>query len=155
MRHKGPCHSRASYPLSIDIDTVLRSVDSDRESHGLLASKARDIQDRLGEGLRGFLWQIVANSALGRSVRILAGEFPSVRVRLWMWRAIGVTFKSDGGHRDGGTRGKALFQFVILRLALGQPESPAIIVDHDADVIWVVERCSGTIEGRIIEIPFR
>jgi len=72
-----------------------------------------------------------------------------------MWCTVGITFKSNGGHCDERTCGKPLFQIVILRLAFGQAEPLAAILDHDSDVIWVVEGRSGAIEGRIIEIPFR
>ena len=52
-------------------------------------------------------------------------------------------------------RGKPLFQIVVFRLALGQAEPPAVIMDHDGDMIRIVERCRGAIEGGIVEIPFR
>jgi len=71
-----------------------------------------------------------------------------------MWCTVGITRKSNGGHGDDWTFGKPLLQFVILRLAFGQPEAEAVIVDHDADVIRVFARGSGSIEGRIVQIPF-
>src|SRR5258706_12583448 len=37
----------------------------------------------------------------------------------------------------------------------GQSESPAIIMDHDADVIRVVEGCRAAIESGIVEPPPR
>ena len=54
-----------------------------------------------------------------------------------------------------GTCGKPLLQIVILRLAFGQAEPPAVIVDHDADVIRVVEGRGAAIERGVIEVPLR
>jgi hypothetical protein len=53
--------------------------------------------------------------------------------------AIGVALKGDGGHGDDWTFGKPLFEIVVFRLAFGQSEPPAIIVDHDGDMIRIVE----------------
>ena len=54
-----------------------------------------------------------------------------------------------------GNFGKPLFQIVIFRLAFGQAEPPAIIVDHDGDVIRVVEGRRAAIERGIVELPLR
>ena len=40
-------------------------------------------------------------------------------------------------------------------LALGQPQTPAVVVDHNRYVIRIIERLSGALEGGIVEIPFR
>ena len=56
-----------------------------------------------------------------------------------MRRTIGVTFKGNGGHSDDRAFGKPLFQIVIFRLAFGEAKPPAIIMDHDADMIRIVE----------------
>ena len=65
----------------------------------------------------------------------LAGEFLRIGAGVRVWRAIGITFEGDGGHGDDRDRGKPLFQIVVFRLAFGQTEPPAIVVDHDRDVI--------------------
>ena len=44
---------------------------------------------------------------------------------------------------------------VILRLAFGQAEPPAVIMDHDGDVIRVVEGRCRAFEGGVVKIPFR
>ena len=72
-----------------------------------------------------------------------------------MWCTIGITFKGDGRHGDDRTFGKPLFQIVIFRLAFSQTEPPAVIMNHDADMIRVVEGRCGAIERGIIEVPLR
>src|SRR6202022_1008848 len=72
-----------------------------------------------------------------------------------MWCTIGITFEGNGGHGDHRTFGKPLFQTVIFRLAFGQALPPAVIMDHDADMIRVVEGRSRAIERGIIEVPLR
>ena len=63
-----------------------------------------------------------------------------------MRRPVGVPFQRDGGHGDDRPVGQPLFQGVVLRLAFGQAEAPAVVVDHDVDVIRVVEGRRGTLE---------
>jgi hypothetical protein len=72
-----------------------------------------------------------------------------------VWCTIGITFKGNGGHGDDRAFGKPLFQIVIFRLALSQTEPPTVIMDHDADVIRIVEGRCTPIERRIIEVPLR
>ena len=80
----------------------------------VFASNVLHIHDRLGEGLRRLLRQVVADSTLDRSVCVLPGKFSGVRSRLRVWRTIGITFERDGGHRDDRVSGKPLFQVVIF-----------------------------------------
>ena len=82
----------------------------------------------LGEGLRGFLGQVVPDAALDHPVR-------------------------DGGHGDGRKRGEPPLQVVVLRFARGQAEPPAVIVDHDSHVIGVVEGGRAAREGCVVEVP--
>jgi hypothetical protein len=42
-----------------------------------------------------------------------------------------------------------------LLLALGDVETPAIVVDHDCHMIGVRERCSRPSVGRVVELPSR
>jgi hypothetical protein len=118
-------------------------------------SIAVDLDDGVSKGLRGFLRKIVPDAALDSAVRVFAREPPGIGPGVRVWRAIGITFKSDGGHLDGWTLGKPLFYLGISRLAFSQAEPPAITMDHDADVIRVVEGRCTTIERGIIEIPLR
>jgi len=48
-----------------------------------------------------------------------------------------------------------LFQFVVFRLALGEAEAPTIIMNHDGDVVGIVERRRAAIERGIVEMPLR
>src|SRR5215217_6162417 len=112
-----------------------------------------DFDDSFGKGLRGFLRQIVANAALDDPVRIFAREFLGIGPGVRVGCTIGITFKGYGGHGDDRTFGKPLFQIVILRFAFSQAEPPAVIMDHDADVIRVVEGRCAAIERGIIEVP--
>ena len=111
--------------------------------------------DSFGEGLRSFLRQIVSDAAVDRPVLVLAGEFPDVGARIRMWRAVGITLKRDGWHGDDGKLGKLLFEIVMLRLAFGQAEPPAIVVDHDRDMIGIFEGRSAAVKGGVVEVPSR
>ncbi len=88
-------------------------------------------------------------------MRISAREFAGIGTGLRVWCPIGIAFQRNGGHGDGRSLSKLLFQFVILWLAFGQTEPPAIIMDHDADMIRIVEGRGAALEGGLVEVPFR
>src|SRR5437867_12138259 len=69
--------------------------------------------------------------------------------------AIGITFKRNRRYGDYRTRGQPLFQIFIFRFAFSQSEPPAIIMNRDRDVIWIVQGRRAAIEGGCIEVPFR
>jgi hypothetical protein len=114
-----------------------------------------DVDDRLGKGLWGFLRQVVPHAARDEPMLIFTREFAAISPGFRMGRAIGVAFEGDGGRGDAPTFGEPLFQIVIFRLASGQSEPPAIIVDHDRDMIRVFERRRRAIERGVIEVPLR
>ena len=118
-------------------------------------SKTIDVDDSLGEGARGFLRQIVPHATLDDPVGILAREFLRIGSRIGVWCAVGIAFQGDGRHGDDRTFGQRLFQIVILRFTLSQAEPPAVVMDHDAHVIRIVERRGAAIERGICEGPFR
>src|ERR1700689_1479296 len=61
-----------------------------------------------------------------------------------------------GGGRGEGRKGAAPpLQVVVLRFTCAQAEPPPVIVDHDRDVIRVVEGGRAAGERRVVEIPFR
>src|SRR3546814_8183721 len=95
------------------------------------------------------------HAALDEPVLISAGELLGVDTGVRVWRTVGITFKSDGRHRDIRKTGKAPFQIVIPRLAFSEPQPPAVVVDHDANMIRIVERCRTASAGGIVEVPFR
>jgi hypothetical protein len=74
---------------------------------------------------------------------------------LRMWCAIGITFKRNGRHHDDWRFGKPLFQVVKFRLTFGQAKAPAIVVDHDGNMIGVIKGGCGAVERGVIEGPFR
>ena len=124
-----------------------------RHTIGCRREVSVDIDDRLGKGLGSFLRQIVPDAARDDPVRISAREFPGIGTGVRVWCAIGIAFKRNRGHGDVWTCGEPLFQIVILRLAFGQSKPPAIIMDHDADMIRVVEGCCAALERGIVEVP--
>src|SRR5438067_12510503 len=112
-----------------------------------------DIDDSLGKGLGSFLRQIVPDAARDDPVFIAAREFPGIGTDLRVWCPIDIAFKSNRGHGDVRTFGELLFQIVIVRLAFSQSQPPAIIMDHDADMIRIVEGRGAALERGIIEAP--
>ena len=59
------------------------------------------------------------------------------------------------GHRDHRPFGEPLLQVSVFRLSLRHPEPPAIVVDHDRDVVGVVEGRRAAVERGLVELPFR
>src|ERR1700735_2101693 len=116
-------------------------------------SEAVDGGDGLGTRPRCLLRQVVPYAAGDGPMRVLAGELRPVAVRLRMGRTIGVTFEGDRGHGDDGAASELLFQIVVLHLALGHSEPPAIVVDHNADMIWVVKGRGTPAERLVAESP--
>ena len=72
-----------------------------------------------------------------------------------MRRTIGITFHGNGGYGYDRACCKPFVQIGIFRLAVSQCEPPPIVMDHDGDVIRIVEGRGTAIERRIIEIPLR
>lgn len=118
-------------------------------------SQSIGIDDRLREGLRRFLRQIVADAAFDGPVRILAGELVTIGCGLRVRRAIGLTFQSERRHADHRRRCQTFLQITILSLAFHQPQPLAVVIDDDSDVIRVVERRGAAVELCIIEVSFR
>jgi hypothetical protein len=97
----------------------------------------------------------VPDATLDGPVGVFAREFLGIGTRVRMRRTVGITFERDGGNSDDRTFGEPLFQIVICPLAVRQCDSPALIMNHDADVIRVLERCCTALERCIIELPLR
>src|SRR5690348_4156321 len=85
---------------------------------------------------------------------VSAREFPGIGTGLRVRCPIGIAFQRHRGYADGRTFGEPAFQLVVLRLAFCQPESPAVIMDHDADMIGIVEGGGAALEGGLVEVPF-
>ena len=88
-----------------------------------------NVEDRFGNGPRRFLRQIVPDAAREHPVRICARELLGIRPGVRVRRAVGIPFKRDGGHGDDRPLGQPLFQGLVLRLAFGQTEAPAIVLN--------------------------
>src|SRR6266536_1960311 len=118
-------------------------------------SVAVDLDDGLGEGLGCLLGQVVPDAALDHTMHIFSRELLGIGAAVGVWCTIGITFKGDRGHGDDRTFGKPLLQIVIVRLAFSQSQTPAVVMDDDADMIRVVERRRAAIKLSVIEVPFR
>src|SRR6266700_752423 len=114
-----------------------------------------DIDDRLGKVPRCFLRQVVPDTARDEAVFIAAQEFPGIGTSLWMRCPIGIAFQGNRGHADVRSCSEPLFQLIIFRLAFSQSKPPTVIMDHDADMIRIVEGCCAALERGLVEIPFR
>ncbi len=95
----------------------------------------------------------MADAARDDAVRIAAREFPGIGTGVRVWCAIGIAFQSNSRYGDVRTCSKPFFQIVIFGLAFSQSEPPAIIMDHDADMIRIVESRCAAIERGIVEVP--
>jgi hypothetical protein len=91
----------------------------------------------------------VPDTTLDDPVRIFAREFLGIGTDVWVRCTIGITFEGNGGHGDDRTFGKLLFQIVIFRFAFSQAEPPAVVMDHDVDMIRVVEGRCAAIDSRL------
>ena len=72
-----------------------------------------------------------------------------------MRRAVGIAFERNGRHGYDRKCSETLLQLGVLRLAVGEAEAPAVIVDDDVDVIGIVEGRGAAVEGGVIELPLR
>src|SRR5262249_29632176 len=114
-----------------------------------------DVLDGLGKRLGRLLRQVVFYSAGDRPMRVLAREFLGVRGGFRMRRPVGVALEGNGGYADVRARGQTLLQLLVLRLAIGQAQAPAIVVNDDGDMIRIVKSSGTALEGRLVEIPLR
>src|SRR5690242_11996255 len=85
---------------------------------------------------------------------VSAREFPGIGTGLRVRCPVGIAFQRNRGYDDGRSFGEPTFQLVVLRLAFRQPEPPAIVMDHDADMIGIVEGGGAALEGSLVEVPF-
>src|SRR5258708_16506728 len=108
----------------------------------------------IAKGLGRCLGQIVPDAARDYLVFIAAREFPGIGTGVRVWCPIGIAFQVNGGHGDVRTFGEPLFQIVVLWVSLSQSEPPAIIMDHDADMIRIVKGRCAAIERGVVEVPF-
>src|SRR5262245_27346483 len=86
---------------------------------------------------------------------VSSGEHLRVRGRIWMVPTVGVALPPDAPHSDDRALCKSFFEVGIFRLAFSEAKAPAVIVDHDIDVIGVVEGRRAPIIRRVIELSLR
>ena len=67
-----------------------------------------------------------------------------------MWSAIGIALERDGRHRDDRRLRELSLQIVVLRLAFRQPEPPSVVMDHDVDMVRIVEGRRATLEALLV-----
>src|ERR1051326_263840 len=70
-----------------------------------------------------------------------------------MWCAIGVALHGDCRHGDDRACGEPLLQIVIFRLAVSDAQTPTVIVNHDLNMIRILEGHRTPIERGIVEVP--
>src|SRR5438874_1932457 len=70
-----------------------------------------------------------------------------------MWSTVGVTLEGDRRDANERTCSELPLQIVVLRLTVGETEPPTVVVDHDADMIRVVERLCRPFERRVVKPP--
>src|SRR4029077_8543294 len=121
----------------------------------LRRSSCGSVDERLREGLRRLLRQVVPDASGDVPVLVWPGKFVRVRLRVRMGRTVGVAFHRNGRGADAGVLGQPLFEVSVFRLALGQAQPPTVVVGYDRDMIGVVKRCGGAMKCGVIEIPLR
>src|SRR6266498_16664 len=137
-RSEGKCPSTGSSPL--------RPINPP-----ISPSEVVDVEDGVREGPGRFLRQVVADTALDRPMFVLPGELRRVGARVRMGRAVGVTLERDRRDGDDGPLGEPPFEIVVTPLAFREADAPAVVVDHDVDVIGVFERRGAPLERRLVE----
>lgn len=113
-----------------------------------------DFDHSLGKGSRGSLGQIVPGVSLDDLVGIFTRGFPAIgRAVGGRCDTVGFTIQGDRRYSNDRARGEPILEFVIFGVAFSEAKPPAVVVDHDSDVVQVVERRCGAIERGIIEGP--
>ena len=99
-----------------------------------------DIQNRGGERFRRLLRKIVAGIR-HHAVFMASGEVLPVRLSAARRRdAVRVPFEGDRRHGDRRHGGQAALHVVEAGIAIDQPETVPIRMNHDVDEIRIVER---------------
>ena len=86
-------------------------------------SECVGVEDGLGEGLWGFLGEVVADAAGYGPMSIFADELAGIGAGVGMRSAVRIAFKGDGGDDDGRAFGEALFQTVKPGIASGKAKT--------------------------------
>ena len=83
------------------------------------------------------------------------GELRGVGVRFRVRSAVHVALERDRGDGDDRLFRESLFELDVRGFSFGQPEPPAVVVDHDRDMVRVVEGRRAALERGVVEVPPR
>ena len=81
----------------------------------------------------------MADAPVDQPMVISARELGAIGGRIGVRRPVCIAFHRDRGDRHRRAGGQFRFQRIILRLAFGQAQPPAIIVDDDRDMVGIDE----------------
>src|ERR1700735_3101155 len=118
----------------------MRGGDRHRFSHDA------DFNDGFGESRGRLLRQIMADASRDEMMLVSARELFSVRTGLGVRCAIGIAFEGESGRGSVGDCRDVFGEIVIFRCAIREAEPPAVIVDYNRDMVWIVESCCAAIE---------
>jgi hypothetical protein len=149
-----PCALRAN-GNGLGLLWAIRWVPRMPLKHSFHRSVSIDVDHGLGKVFRGFLGQIVSDAAADQAMRVFACEFLRVGTAIGMRRAVAIALKCDSGDSDRRRLSKPFFKIVVFGFAIRKAHAPAIIVDHDANMVRVFEGRCCAIERSIVEVPFR
>src|SRR5580704_9538965 len=128
------------FPLAYYQMLIIESRALDHQAYtGLRRCISVNVDHSFGKSLWGFLRQVVPDATFEGPVLVFACKLARIGSGLRVWRPIGITLKGDSRHGDDRPCGEPLFEIVIFRLALHQPETPPIVVDNDTDVVRIFE----------------
>src|SRR5690606_18834801 len=99
------------------------------------------------------LRQVVSNATDHIPVLIRTGELAHVTLRKRVRCAIRIAFECYRRDADRWQLRKPCFNSRQGWIARYKPESPAVVVDHDGNVIWILEGARTPVEGGIVESP--
>ena len=106
-----------------------------------------------GKTPQRFLRQVVAN-AVQDAEQVLPGKFRGISLAVG-GGAVEIAANRDRWHLDYRGCLQLRLEVRVSLLAGREAQSPAVVVNHDLDVIRVFERPGAAVEGRIVEGPFR
>ena len=122
-----------------------------------LTAPATDGQHRVGEGLGGFLRQVVADGGTEDAPLLPAGEARAGIGRCGRLAedAVVVAVERDGRDRDDRLRGQTRLDRGHGRIAIDQRVAVAVRMEDHRHEVRVVEGRRGAVVGRVIEAPSR
>src|SRR6185312_12431443 len=133
------------------VDRASLVTDGAQITHAALLVVGGD--DRIREGLRRLLRHVMSD-AVEDPVRVGAGEHLAVG-RTILVGAVEVATDGDGRHGYRRACGQLAVKVVVLRFTLCEAEPPPVVVDHDVDMVGIVERCGRAVVGGVVELPRR